>query len=182
MVLFLPGDYGPEVAALLLEAGGGNRPMPLVHTPRPNGEGDGCAALKAHSAAELFAGARSPETAMAGLYLYFSCWDEAHAAADAVNNREGNYWHGIVHRQEPDPENAGYWFRLASPHAIHPTLREEAAKSGYDGGAEWDPFEFIAFCELARRRPGSEEEVVAMKVQLIEWQLLFDFCAQRRAG
>jgi len=42
----------------------------------------------------------APETARAGLYLYLSCWDEAHSTADAVENPDGYFWHAIVHRPE----------------------------------------------------------------------------------
>ncbi len=40
-----------------------------------------------------------------------------------------------------------------------------------------DPFAFIDFCEQARRRPGSESEQLALRIQLAEWQILFDYCA-----
>ena len=32
------------------------------------------------------------------------------------------------------------------------------------------------------QRPGSEEEHIAMQVQLFEWQLLFDYCARPAVG
>jgi hypothetical protein len=84
-----------------------------------------------------------------------------------------------MHRQEPDPANAAYWFRSVGRHAIFPALRDEAAAAGFDSGPKWDPFRFIDYFEAARRRPGSEEERIAMQVQLSEWQLLFDYCARR---
>jgi hypothetical protein len=57
-------------------------------------------------------------------------------------------------------------------------LNEEARRAHFDTGAEWDPFAFIDFCESARKAGGSEQEVIAMQVQLAEWQLLFDYCAK----
>jgi hypothetical protein len=116
--------------------------------------------------------------ALAGLYLYFSRWDEAHETADAVQNPEGYYWHAIVHRLEPDPGNSAYWYRQTGRHAVFSQLRDEAAALGYDAGREWDPFRFIEYCESARKRPESDEEALAMRIQLIEWQLLFDYCAR----
>jgi hypothetical protein len=65
-------------------------------------------------------------------------------------------------------------------HPIFPALREEARYFRFDTGAEWNPFEFIEFCDAARGRPGSEEERIAMHVQLAEWQLLFDYCAREK--
>ncbi len=111
---------------------------------------------------------------MAGLHLYLGDWDEAHAAADSVEHASGYYWHAIVHRQEPDADNAAYWFRMTGQHPIFPALRERAARLGYDAGKSWDPVRFIQYCGSAR--PGSEEEKLAMRVQLAEWQLLLD-CA-----
>lgn len=173
MVLFRSESYGEDVAGLFAPAGGGKRPMPLVRDARAAGAGDAWRT-------GLFSDSRAPQAAMAGLCLYFGRWDAAHAAADAVNDRDGYFWHGIVHRQESDAFNAAYWFRKASPHPVYPLLRAEAAKAGYATRAEWDPFAFIDFCEAARRRPGSGEELLALEVQLAEWQLLFDYCAQRR--
>jgi hypothetical protein len=66
-------------------------------------------------------------------------------------------------------------------HPIFPALCEEARLQRFDAGKEWDPFEFIQFCESARSRPGSEEEGIAMRVQLVEWQLLFDHCAREKS-
>ena len=170
---FDPDAYGAEVAAILALDGSGERLMPLA--------GGRCSSerarqlLKAAGARKLFASARAPEAALAGLYLYFSCWEDAHEIAQAVDTREGSYWHAIVHRQEPDAGNSGYWFRRVGSHAIFPALRERAAALGVDLGPRWDPIAFIEFCEKARG--GSDAERRAQEVQRAEWQLLFDYCA-----
>jgi hypothetical protein len=125
----------------------------------------------------LFAGARAPEAAMSGLYVYFSCFEEAHAIAQDIATAEGSYWHAIVHRQEPDAGNAAYWFRQVGAHPIFPALARAATHYGRLDGP-WDPFEFIEMCEQARRQPGSEMEARARAIQRVEWQLLFDYCAR----
>ena len=56
----------------------------------------------------------------------------------------------------------------------------ETAGLGYAAEREWDPFGSIEYCESAGKRPQSEEATLAMRVQLIEWQLLFDHCARGR--
>lgn len=117
---------------------------------------------------------------MAGLYLYYTCMNDAHKLVQDLHTPEGSFWHGILHRQEPDAQNSGYWFRKVGKHPIFPALRDEAHRLRFDTGKEWDPFEFIEFCEAARLRPGSEEERIALRVQLIEWQLLFDYCAREK--
>jgi hypothetical protein len=169
-------DYGPEAARILGIDGPELRPMPLTM----NGSASGAARAEIVNckAATLFPHAHSPNGALAGLYVYYNCEPEAHAIAQDLNTSDGSFWHGIVHRREPDASNATYWFRRVGRHPIFPALRDEAHRLRFDTGAEWDPFEFIEFCEAARLRPGSHEETLAKQVQLIEWQLLFDYCAK----
>jgi len=151
--MFDPQAYGDEIARILAL--------------------DGDAARDAVKSSSL------APSVLAGLYLYFGCWDEAHTVAQDLNTPEGSYWHAIVHRQEPDAGNSAYWFRQVGRHAIFPALRERAAEIGVDFGPSWDPIKFIDYCERARVNPGSPEERKAMDVQLAEWQLLFDHCARK---
>jgi hypothetical protein len=176
---FDPSAYGPQVAAILALDGDGQRLMPLAL-----GRCSSKAAydrLRAGSPGRLFAGARSPEAAYAGLYLYFSCLDEAHTAAQEIPTAEGSFWHAIMHRQEPDAGNSGYWFQRVGAHPIFPALRDSATEAGVNLGPRWDPFAFVDYCERARRDAGSELEARALAVQRIEWQLLFDYCAARES-
>src|SRR5579862_4480670 len=169
-VEFRAADYGREAAAVLAVDGDGLRPVPPVM--------EGCTAegrerLRGVAADELFPGARAPEAALAGLYAYFSCFEEAHTVAQDIGTAEGSFWHAIVHRREPDAGNAAYWFRQVGRHPIYPALARAAGRQG-----PWDPFGFIEECEQARKQPGSEAERRARAVQLLEWQILFDWCAR----
>jgi hypothetical protein len=161
---FDPAVYGDEVARILALDGNGERLMPLTQS--------GCTSAAAR---EMVGASKLPELVRAGLYLYFGCWSEAHELADN-GTTDGAYWHGIIHRQEPDPGNSAYWFRQTGRHPVFPALRDRASKIGIDFGAEWDPFAFIDYC--GRARSGSEEERKAREVQRAEWQLLFDRCAR----
>jgi hypothetical protein len=176
VLMFDLSSYSPRVQAILALDGAGERLMPLASGTCSSAEAHQL--LKGAKAADLFPGARAPEAAMAGLYLYFSCLEEAHTIAQDIEGPDGSYWHGILHRQEPDPGNAGYWFRRVGRHAIFADLRDAAEGLGYGGGSSWDPFAFIDACEEARRSPGSDREVLIKKVQRAEWQLLFDSCAK----
>jgi hypothetical protein len=162
-VKFRGEDYGEEIARILEPAGGGNRPMRLV---------------RSGSAQAVKPLGSLPDAVRSGLYLYLGCWDAAHSTADSVENPNGYFWHAIVHRQEPDAGNAGYWFRKTGNHPIFSRLAAEAGGIGYREGREWDPFAFVDFCESAAQKPGSREEQLAIQVQLVEWQLLFDYCAR----
>jgi hypothetical protein len=175
-VEFHAGQYGSDIANILERAGSGARALPLVRSGSASPE-------LAKAISEL----PTTESVRSGLYLYCGCWDEAHRAADSVDRPDGYFWHAIVHRQEPDPGNAAYWFRKTGVHPVFASLGAEAADCGYKielaaSRRVWNPFAFIEYCESARRRPGSKEEQVAMKVQLIEWQLLFDYCARGSRG
>jgi hypothetical protein len=159
--------YEDEIASILALDGNGERLMPLA--------GGTCSSAEARGL--LKASGLRPEV-LAGLFLYFSCWDEAHGVAQDLDTAEGSYWHAIVHRQEPDAGNSGYWFRRVGKHPIFAELRVRAGKIGIEMGDGWDPLAFIEYCEAARKRPGSPEERMALEVQRAEWQLLFDWCAK----
>ena len=179
--------FGAEVGRILSLDGNGQRLMPLASglcSSEP-----ARLAIQSQPAGVLFPVAPSPQGARAGLFLYFSCLHEAHIEAQELETAEGSFWHGIMHRQEPDASNAAYWFRRVDPHPVFPALRRAAegiltrfSQVKFAGGDAWDPFRFIDFCESARGRPGSPEEQAALEIQRAEWQLLFAFCAleQRR--
>jgi hypothetical protein len=158
--------------------------MPLVSG---GGSSNAAAALSGETASGLFPNARAPEAALAGLWLYFSGFEECHRIVQELATPEGSFWHAIVHRQEPDAANSAYWFRALGRHPVFPELGRQASEiarlhpdSNFDPDEDWDPLRFIEFCELARQQPGSAAERMALEIQRAEWQLLFDYCA--RAG
>ena len=164
----------------------GNRLIPLVSGQcSPKGA---TALLAQQKAPDLFSHAKSPEAALAGLWVYFSCFDQGHAAAQEISTPEGSFWHAILHRQEPDAGNATYWFRQLGTHAIFPALAEAArpiaerhSEAGFRTSSRWDPFYFIDYCEGTRQRLGGTAEQTALEIQRAEWQLLFDYCARPRS-
>jgi hypothetical protein len=171
---FQPDSYGSDVARILLldDAAGGNRAMELF--PRhPAGETVRAQLAKLRPG-ELFPSARDPQAAMSGLYLYFQCLDEAHQLVQASDTNDRTYWHAIMHRMEGDIGNSRYWFHHIPSHPVYPWLRRDAELLGYRTPGQWDPSAFAAFCESA---PATKNEDMAKRVQLAEWQLLFDYCA-----
>jgi hypothetical protein len=126
---------------------------------------------------------------LAGLWLYHDFIDEGHGICQDIATPSGSYWHGIVHRREPDYGNAKYWFRHLGPHEIFAALHQAAAAlckehpSGPEaaflaGQSAWDPFAFVDLCEQVERGR-STAEVLCRHVQAREWELLFDFCYHR---
>jgi hypothetical protein len=176
---FDPQAYGVEVAKILVLSGDGHRLIPLVCDARAK-----VPAPKFDSG--LFADAAHPASALAGIWVYLSHFEKAHEIAQDDPSAEGSFWHAILHRQEPDDFNSGYWFRrVGKDHPVYRPLAEAAAEiasrnpgSGFPVATSWDPHAFVEYCSAARSKPGSLQERVALEVQRAEWQLLFDHCAR----
>jgi hypothetical protein len=179
---FDPTQYGPDVARILALDGNGQRLMPL-ECSRCSSEA-ACQLLNTFKPGDLFPRQKEPEAPLAGLFLYFSCFEEAHQLLTGFATPEAALWHAVLHRQEPDSGNAAYWFRKAGPHPTYSPVAQAATKvlnqlpeAEFRTG-RWDPFAFIAFCERARQQPGSVQMQAALEIQRAEWQILFDHCAR----
>lgn len=167
----------PEVDRLLSES---PERLPLNQAAlRPRAD---LCAIRSQDPAALFPEARDGQAALAGLLLRVGCWAESHAVAQDVPSAQGSYWHGIIHRMEPDPSNAAYWFKRVGRHAVFVDLFKQAQEILWSGGPEhwrlknsWDPFLFIEWCEEARENRG-QAEAAAREIQMAEWQLLFEWC------
>src|SRR5438067_362975 len=59
---------------------------------------------------------------LSGLWLLHDFLDESHKISQEIETIEGSYWHGIMHRREPDYGNARYWFRRVPKHDIFEPL------------------------------------------------------------
>src|SRR5262245_29061740 len=123
---FSRADCGPVVAELL-------DPPRLA----PLGPGSPNATVRARlqslKPVDLFAprsvvDADMATACLAGLWLYHDFLDESHTISQSIDTTSGSYWHGLLHRREPDFSNAGYWFRHVGTHPVFEPLRAEAAK------------------------------------------------------
>jgi hypothetical protein len=176
---FDPTHYGPTVAALLAEPR-----LPQLGPGHPDPKAG--AVLRSLTAETLFD--RPPRdraaasACLAGLWLWFDHLDESHTISQEISTAEGSYWHAVLHRREPDPSNAAYWFRRVGDHPIFVTLAKEAQDLGLRlGSHRWIPFDFIDWCEK-HRGTGTEQEARLRQVQRREWELLFDWCFRRATG
>ncbi len=119
---------------------------------------------------------------LAGLWLYHDFLDESHTISQSIDTTSGSYWHGLMHRREPDASNAAYWFRRVGNHPLFEMLARDANELGVQLDSQlWNPLAFIDLCEK-HRGTGSEEEMLLRRVQQREWELLFDWCFRKAIG
>ena len=153
--------FGPLLSVERLPDLGPGRPDETHRAKLKAAERDGFAHLNVRQplAAKAF---------LAGLWLFFDFLDESHEISQSLPDEWGAYWHGIMHRREPDAWNSKYWFRRVSPNPIAASLKVAAQEFGYDYR---DPLVFVDDCEHHRGSGGEQERRLKL-VQLAEMHLL----------
>jgi hypothetical protein len=182
MTTFDPTAYAPAIAALLREPW-----VPPLDAGRPNREVHD--RLKALTSDNAFAPHRVCDRDMAdacraGLWLYHNFLDESHAVSQGLHTPTGSYWHALLHRREPDFDNAKYWFHRVGTHPVYEPLHRVAAELAADAPtpaaflrtqSTWQPSTFVDLC--AAVLVGRAECIeLCQHIQKREWELLFDWC------
>lgn len=137
-----------------------------------------------------------------GLLLWNDSMNESHSFSQEIHNATGSYWHGIMHRREPDFPNAKYWFRQVGSHPIFPQVRDQALgvfqtmaeTSEYarmrlqqmESCDQWDPFAFVDWCEEAVKgvhgHPDAATLLEAVQLREIELLVTYSYRQAIRAG
>jgi len=178
----------PPVVEQFLAAPDGSPRLPELGPGQPvKGHRQQLAALTVDqlSAGHRIQDAAAARCCLAGLWLWNDFLEESHQISQGIETADGSFWHGIMHRREPDPGNAKYWFHRVGDHPVFPQLAAEAARLA-DGvrspmrADRWDPAAFIDWsCSVS---PGSAEEQLVREIAAVEWRLLFAACLRKACG
>ncbi len=143
-------------------------------------------------------GAASPVncTAVAAGLLQIHDWlDRSHEYSQSIEGQgrhsDGDYWHAIMHRREPDYSNAKYWFRRVGRHPIQDALGQIASEilqecddasaaewAGRLTQGGWDSFAFVDLCQSCARDGETPLAMAARRIQREEMFLLLSQTAQ----
>ena len=139
------------------------------------------------------------ECVRSGLLLWNDELDASHVVSQSIDTTTGSYWHGIMHRREPDYGNSKHWFRNVGTHETMSGLPEaaltiaDASGNGSDelngfkqalaGDTAWDPYRFVDWCESAAAGRIREDAIALLqRIQLAEIRALLEYsfsCACR---
>ena len=181
-------EYGPVFSALLNE-----RRLNGLDGDKENGTVlDSLESLTVERAFEgkTIADSEMADACVSGTWLYHNFLDQSHTISQSIHSETGSFWHGIMHRREPDFSNSKYWFRKVGEHpafvAIQEAARETAAEGGSDSAflrdqAAWDPYAFVDLVEACLSGQ-SDADGICREVQLREFESLFDYSYRQAVG
>ena len=188
--------YTSAITEVIEKLESGNPLPPLV--PQEAWSSELTEALESVSLDELFQGASVKNSTFgnatkSGLLLWNDALNASHNISQGLENQTGSYWHGIMHRREPDYSNSKYWFGRVGTHPIFPQLRERAIAiskeisnpsdalrsiaQAIEASEDWDAYQFIDWCQASEN--GTDDVTrFLQQVQAEEIKLLLAYSYQ----
>jgi hypothetical protein len=132
------------------------------------------------------------DAVMAALWLRHDWLDESHRIAQRLETPTGSLWHAILHRREGDFSNSKYWYNRAGEHPLLKTLQARANelmnsfpadKSVFRINASgWNSAAFVDLVQQVHALPNDPRHRLAVAIQELEWQVLFQHCTRAASG
>lgn len=181
----IPTDnYGPAAKELIARAAEAKRPQTLVFAA-PDAGAEAALRVMSDQTISKNRRVRMPHDAQAlqaAFWLLFDFMKESHDISQTIATPSGSYWHGVLHRREPDAFNAKYWMARVGEHPIFPELLNDAHEIAarvpnqispkLNELKSWDAAWFTDQC-CSEMEPPTKE--VLLEIQRREWSLLFDY-------
>lgn len=181
-------NYGPDAKVLIATASEAKRPQTLVFA-KPDASAEPLLRKMSDQTLSKNRRVRMPHDAQAlqaALWLLYDFMTESHDISQQIATPSGSYWHGILHRREPDAFNAKYWMARVGEHPIFPELLRDATEIAApvaDGPCKniyksltthktWNAAWFTDHC-CSELDPVAA--AVLLEIQRREWALLFDY-------
>lgn len=128
---------------------------------------------------------------IAALWLRHDFLDDCHHIVQKIESRSGAYWHAVMHRREGDFSNSKYWYARADGHPGYAALavraddllrQVPANKQVFRITARgWNPSALVDLVEEVYQNPSDPRHAIAVTLQRLEWQNMFD-AGVRAAG
>jgi hypothetical protein len=140
-------------------------------------------------------GGRPADAAMAaavraGLLTRADLFHEAHQVSQDIATPTGSYWHGILHRREPDYGNARYWFDRVGSHPAFPELAAAVAAAAgaskplaeLTARGRWDAYRWIRLCEECADGDRADLREALERIEELEIAILLGFSYRMAMG
>jgi NADH:ubiquinone oxidoreductase subunit F (NADH-binding) len=136
--------------------------------------------------------AEDADAVMAGLWLRHDWLNESHKISRRIDNATGSFWHAIMHRREGDFSNSKYWYHKAGEYPLFKTLAVRASEVINPFPADksvfritngvWNSAAFVDLVEQVHDQPRDPRHGIAIALQQLEWNTLFQHCTRAASG